>query len=176
MTWRADRSSLRLAGPAIQVEGITGTTTILGSRGADSTFFNRGKDPFSITAATEADSNWMMAEGAKLDTDAWQLLQNLLGHGRAHPTSACWPLFPLAQGPCSSGWHDVGRRLAVKGGGTRHRDESLIRHSRGGKHNTLISFSLDAVGPVVEGGPRMFYLSPCLDAAASVRSSVMEAT
>ena len=78
--------------------------------------------------------------------------------------------------PAAQAGHDVGRHLAVKGGGTRHRDESLIWHSRGGKHNTLISFSLDAAGPVVEGGPRMISLSPCLDAAASVRSSVMEAT
>ena len=78
--------------------------------------------------------------------------------------------------PAAQAGHDVGPRLAVKGGETRHRDESLIRHSRGGKHNTLISFSLDAAGPVVEGGPRMISLSPCLDAAASVRSSVMEVT
>ena len=118
----------------------------------------------------------MMADRPRLDADARQLLQNLLGHGRAHPTGACWPLFPLAQGPCSSGWHDVGRRLAVKGGETRHRDESLIRHSRGGKHNTLISFSLDAAGPAVEEGPRMISLSSYLDAAASVRPSVMEVT
>ena len=76
--------------------------------------------------------------------------------------------------PAAQAGHDVGRRLAVKGGGTRHRDESLIRHSRGGKHNTLISFSLDAAGPVVEGGPRMISLSPYLDAAASARPSVME--
>ena len=60
-----------------------------------------------------------------------------------------------------AGHDDVGPRLAVEGGETRHRDESLIRHSRGGKHNTLlISFYLDAVGPVVEGGPRMISLSP----------------
>ena len=78
--------------------------------------------------------------------------------------------------PAAQAGHDVGRRLAVKGGETRHRDESLIRHSRGGKHNTLISFSLDAAGPVVEGGPQMISLSPYFDAAASVRPSVMEVT
>ena len=78
--------------------------------------------------------------------------------------------------PAAQAGHDLGRRLAVKGGGTRHRDEFLIRHSRGGKHNTLISFYLDSAGPVVEGGPRMISLSPHLDAAASARPSVMEAT
>ena len=78
--------------------------------------------------------------------------------------------------PAAQAGHDVGRRLAVKGGGTRHRDESLIRHSRGGKHNTLISFSLDAAGPAVEEGPRMISLSSSLDAAASARPSVMEVT
>ena len=78
--------------------------------------------------------------------------------------------------PAAQAGHAVGRRLAVKGEGTRHRDESLIRHSRGSKHNTLISFSLDAAGPVVDGGPRMISLSLHFDVAASVRSSVMEAT
>ena len=78
--------------------------------------------------------------------------------------------------PAAQAGHDVGPRLAVKGGETRHRDESLIRHSRGGKHNTLISFSLDAAGPVVEGGPRMISLTHFLDAAASVCPSVMEVT
>ena len=83
-----------------------------------------------------------------------------------------WHKVPAAQ----AGHDDVGPRLAVEGGETRHRDESLIRHSRGGKHNTLISFSLDAAGPVVEGGPQMISLSPYLDAAASVCPSVMEVT
>ena len=39
-----------------------------GALWGDSAFFNRGNDPFSIAVATEADPNWMMAEGANLDT------------------------------------------------------------------------------------------------------------
>ena len=60
---------LRLYRPGnivIFFDGITGTTTLLSSRGADSTFFSKGKDSFLKTLAIEANSNWIMADGARL--------------------------------------------------------------------------------------------------------------
>ena len=50
----------------IFVGGITGITTLLSSRGADSTFFSKGKDSFLKTLAIEANSNWIVADGARL--------------------------------------------------------------------------------------------------------------
>ena len=60
---------LRLYRPGnilIFVDGITGTTTLLSSRGADSTFFSKGKDLFLKILAIEANSNWIVADGARL--------------------------------------------------------------------------------------------------------------
>ena len=60
---------LRLYRPGnilIFVDGITGTMTLLSSRGADSTFFSKGKDSFLKTLAIEANSNWIVADGARL--------------------------------------------------------------------------------------------------------------
>ena len=42
---------------SILVDGITSTMTLLSSRGADSTFFNKEKDLFVVTFAIEANSN-----------------------------------------------------------------------------------------------------------------------
>ena len=50
----------------ILVDGITGTTTLLSSLGAYSTFFSERKDSFLNTLAMEANSNRIMADGARL--------------------------------------------------------------------------------------------------------------
>ena len=50
----------------ILVDGITGITTLLSSLGAYSTFFSKGKDSFLKTLAIEANSNWIVADGARL--------------------------------------------------------------------------------------------------------------
>ena len=62
MTWKRGGDGLlfRLYRPgnvSILVDGITSTMTLLSSRGADSTFFNKEKDSFLITFAIEANSN-----------------------------------------------------------------------------------------------------------------------
>ena len=59
---------LRLYRPGnifILIDGVISTTTLLSSQGADSIVFNGGKDPFLITVAIEANSNWIMADWAK---------------------------------------------------------------------------------------------------------------
>ena len=60
---------LRLYRPGkilILVDGITDTTTLLSSLGPYSTFFSEGKDSFLKTLAIEANSNRIMADGARL--------------------------------------------------------------------------------------------------------------
>ena len=71
MTWKRGGDGLlfRLYRPgnvSILVDGITSTMALLSSRGADSTFFIKEKDSFLVTFAIEANSNKMMADGARL--------------------------------------------------------------------------------------------------------------